>query len=329
MSLTLDVAKELCAVHAAKAAEQNAELASMIRFGGVLDVSPNVAGEARITVDVPTVEVAERVVKLMTLVSETARPEILPASALASRGAMRYEVIAEHGARDIIQKTGLVTRGGDLVIGLPRAIVAGQVPVHEAVWRGAFLVAGHITEPDRASSLEVTVPCMEAGLALAGCGRKLGAVAKVKESRTGCRVTVRDGDAIGAVLTRMGAHGARLRWNMERLQREASSSARRLDNFDDANLRRSAQAAAAAAARAQRAMEILGDEVPEHLAEAGNLRVAHQQASLEELGRLAEPVLTKDAIAGRIRRLLSMADKRAAELGIPDTQKAEQQPESD
>jgi hypothetical protein len=30
--------------------------------------------------------------------------------------------------------------------------------------------------------------------------------------------------------------------------------------------------------------------------------------------------MTKDAIAGRIRRLLAMADKRAGELGIPDTE---------
>ena len=29
--------------------------------------------------------------------------------------------------------------------------------------------------------------------------------------------------------------------------------------------------------------------------------------------------MTKDAVAGRIRRLLSMADKRAEELDIPDT----------
>jgi hypothetical protein len=29
--------------------------------------------------------------------------------------------------------------------------------------------------------------------------------------------------------------------------------------------------------------------------------------------------MTKDAVAGRIRRLLAMADKRAAELGQPGT----------
>jgi DNA-binding transcriptional regulator WhiA len=53
---------------------------------------------------------------------------------------------------------------------------------------------------------------------------------------------------------------------------------------------------------------------------AGTLRVEHRQASLEELGQLHDPPLTKDAIAGRIRRLLAMADKTAQELGIPDTE---------
>ena len=101
-----------------------------------------------------------------------------------------------------------------------------------------------------------------------------------------------------------------------------SDTSRRLDNFDDANLRRSARAAVTAAARVDRAMEILGDDVPEHLADAGRLRVQHREASLEELGRLAEPPMTKDAVAGRIRRLLSMADKRAEELDIPDTNQA-------
>ena len=30
--------------------------------------------------------------------------------------------------------------------------------------------------------------------------------------------------------------------------------------------------------------------------------------------------MTKDAVAGRIRRLLAMADKRAEDLGIPGTE---------
>jgi DNA-binding protein WhiA len=104
------------------------------------------------------------------------------------------------------------------------------------------------------------------------------------------------------------------------MRREVRATANRLANFDDANMRRSARAAVAAGARVQRALEILADDVPDHLRTAGELRLAHKQASLEELGGLAAPPMTKDAVAGRIRRLLAMADKRAADLGIPDTE---------
>jgi DNA-binding protein WhiA len=104
------------------------------------------------------------------------------------------------------------------------------------------------------------------------------------------------------------------------MRREVRATANRLANFDDANLRRSARAAVAAGARVQRAMEILGEDAPEHLLAAGRLRLTHRQASLEELGSLAEPALTKDAVAGRIRRLLALADKRARDLAIPDTE---------
>jgi len=133
---------------------------------------------------------------------------------------------------------------------------------------------------------------------------------------------IRDGDAIGALLTRMGAHESVLAWEERRMRREVRATANRLANFDDANLRRSARAAVAASARVGRALEILGDDVPDHLVVAGRLRMDNQQASLEELGALADPPMTKDAIAGRIRRLLALADKRAAELGIPDTEAA-------
>jgi DNA-binding protein WhiA len=153
-----------------------------------------------------------------------------------------------------------------------------------------------------------------------GAARRLGISAKAREVRGVDRVVIRDGEAIGALLTRLGAHESLLAWEERRMRREVRATANRLANFDDANMRRSARAAVAAGARAQRALEILGDDVPDHLKMAGTLRVEHRQASLEELGQLHDPPLTKDAIAGRIRRLLAMADKTAQELGIPDTE---------
>ena len=168
--------------------------------------------------------------------------------------------------------------------------------------------------------MEITCPGPEAALALVGAARRLGIAAKAREVRGVDRVVIRDGDAISAMLARLGAHDTMLLWEERRVRREVRGTANRLANFDDANLRRSARAAVAAGARVERAFEILGADLPDHLREAGELRRAHKESSLEELGKLADPVLTKDAVAGRIRRLLATADKRAAELGIPDTE---------
>ena len=226
------------------------------------------------------------------------------------------------GGEALARQTGIVDGSGRPVRGLPPAIVSGGLCDCEAAWRGAFLAHGSLTEPGRSSSLEITCPGPEAALALVGAARRLGIAAKSREVRGVDRVVIRDGDAIGAMLTRLGAHESVLAWEERRMRREVRATANRLANFDDANLRRSARAAVAAGARVQRALEILGDDVPEHLVVAGRLRLEHQQASLEELGALADPPMTKDAIAGRIRRLLALADKRAQDLGLPSTEAA-------
>jgi DNA-binding protein WhiA len=236
------------------------------------------------------------------------------------RRGVRYLVrIAKHG-EGLARQTGLVDQRGRPVRGLPPSVVSGGINDAEAAWRGAFLAHGSLTEPGRSSSLEVTCPGPEAAMALVGAARRLGIPAKAREVRGADRVVIRDGDAISALLTRMGAHDAVLAWEERRMRREVRATANRLANFDDANLRRSARAAVAASARVERALEILANDAPEHLLVAGRLRLEFGQASLEELGQRADPPMTKDAVAGRIRRLLAMADKRAKDLGIPDTE---------
>ena len=246
--------------------------------------------------------------------------ELSVVSSSGIRKGSRYIVRVLADGDALARQTGLVDANNRPIRGLPPQVVSAAICDSEAAWRGAFLAHGSLTEPGRSSALEITCPGPEAALALVGAARRLGITAKAREVRSVDRVVIRDGDAIGALLTRLGAHETVLAWEERRMRREVRATANRLANFDDANLRRSARAAVAASARVQRAMEILGAEIPEHLKEAGELRVNHGQASLEELGSLATPPMTKDAIAGRIRRLLAMADKRARELGVPDTE---------
>jgi hypothetical protein len=316
MALTAQVKDELARLQIDKTSCRKAEVSATLRFAGGLHI---ISGRIVIEAELDTGIAARRLRQAIAEVYGHGS-DVIVVSAGGLRRGSRYVVRVVKDGESLARQTGLLDNRGRPVRGLPPQVVSAGVGEAEAAWRGAFLAHGSLTEPGRSSSLEITCPGPEAALALVGAARRLGITAKAREVRGVDRVVIRDGDAISAMLARLGAHDTMLVWEERRVRREVRGTANRLANFDDANLRRSARAAVAAGARVERAFEILGADLPEHLREAGELRLAHKQASLEELGKLADPVLTKDAVAGRIRRLLATADKRAAELGIPDTE---------
>ncbi len=316
MALTQKVKSELAAVATPHPNARRAEVSTMLRFAGGLHL---VGGRIVVEAELDTGAAARR---LRAFIGElySLDSEMLVINSSGLRRSTRYSVRVVRDGEKLARLTGLVDQKRRPVRGLPPSVVGGSLADAVAVWRGAFLARGSLTEPGRSMALEVTCPGSEAGLALVGAARRLGLTVKSREVRGVERVVLRDGADIADLLTRMGAHDTRLVWEERRMRREVRAQANRLANFDDANLRRSARAAVAAGARVERALEILGKQTPEHLRMAGELRLQHQQASLEELGKLHDPPLTKDAIAGRIRRLLATADKAAATAGVPGTE---------
>ena len=336
--MTSAVKDELARVELNKTCCRKAEVSALLRFAGGLHL---VAGQIVVEAELDAGQIARRLRKdIVELYGHDAEMSVLQGSGI--RKGARYVVRVVQGGDVLAKQTGLIDSAERQIRGLPPSVVGGGICDAEAAWRGAFLAHGSLTEPGRSSALEITAPGPEAALALVGAARRLDVVAKAREVRGVDRVVIRDGDAIGALLTRLGAHTAVMAWEERRMRREVRATANRLANFDDANLRRSAQAAVAAGARVARAehsikssgqkMLFLGRSISTSitfpvigaslafLKAAGDLRITHKQASLEELGALSDPPLTKDAIAGRIRRLLAMADKRANELGIPTTE---------
>ena len=315
MALTSEVKDELARIEVTKSSTRVAELSAILRFAGGLHL---ISGRIVIEAEVDAASIARRIRKdLMELLGIESELAVIAPSGI--RRTSRYQVRVIAQGELLARRAGLIDPKGRPVRGLPAHLVSSTIPEAQADWRGAFLAHGSLTDPGRSAALEITAPGNEAAMALVGVARRLGVSAKAREVRGVHRVVVRDGEAIAAMLTQMGAHSNVLKWEEARLRREVRATANRLANFDDANLRRSAQAAVAAGARVKRALEILGPDIPEHLRYAGELRLKFKDASLDELGHHANPPMTKDAVAGRIRRLLAMADKKAEELGIPLT----------
>ena len=316
MALTADEKEELARVEVSKTSVRVAELAAVLRFAGGLHIISNrIAIEAEL--DTPTI--ARRVTRDLGEIYGV-RPDVSVIAPSGMRRTNQYLVRVLDGGETLARQTGLLDARRRPVRGLPNKLTTGSRDEVAAIWRGAFLAQGSLTDPGRSAALEVTCPGNETAMALVGAAGRLGISAKAREVRGVHRVVIRDGEAISSMLAVMGATTTVRNWEELRQRREVRATANRLVNFDDANLRRSAQAAVAACARVERAMELLGDDIPDHLKYAGELRLAHREASLDELGHHADPPMTKDAVAGRIRRLLAMADKRAADLGVPGTE---------
>jgi len=318
MALTAAIKEELARTPAGNSLVRAAELATILRFSGGLHL---ISGRIAIEVELDSPTIARRIARAIAeLYGIKAELSVIHSGGLRRNSGYQIRVLSE--GELLARQTGLIDNRGRPVRGLPANIVSSTLDEARAVMRGAFLAHGTLTDPGRSTSLEITAPGNESAMALVGVARRLGVSAKAREVRNVYRVVVRDGEGITDLLREIGLVDQLQKWEELRSRREVRGAANRLANFDDANLRRSAQAAVAASAKVQRALEILGEEAPEHLKYAGQLRLEHKDASLDELGRLADPPMTKDAVAGRIRRLLSTADRRARELGIPDTDSA-------
>lgn len=316
MTSTPDVKSELVKVQTQQPGERVAELATILRLaGGLHTISGRIALEAELHTPAIVQRVRKNLAEMYGVRSEAKQTP----AATARPGTPQFVVRVLDG-ETLARQLGLLDQKRRPIRGLPNRLTTGSPAELAAIWRGAFLARGSITPPGRSASLEIVCPTGESAMALVGAAGRLGVAAKSREIRGQHKVLIRDGEMIGLALGVMGATEAQQSWEELRKARETRNTANRLVNFDDANLRRSAQASVAACARVERALEILGPDIPEHLQYAGSLRLQYREASLDELGNRADPPLTKDAIAGRIRRLLAMADKEAEARGIPGTE---------
>jgi cell division protein WhiA len=308
--MAVAVKDELARLVVIKTCCRRAEACALLRFAHGLRI---VGGRVVVRAELDTGVVAHRLgTQISELYGQT--PTIGVVSAGVSGPGGRYVVEVLRDGQGLGRQSGLLDRWGRPVRGLAPPVVSGGVCDAEAIWRGAFLACGSLTEANRAPALEIISPGPEATLALIGAARRLGVTAETRRVFDAERVVVRDAAAIIALLTRLGAPCSALAWQHHRIHCQARPRTDQPAAFGDANHHRATQAATEVTARVQRAFEVLGQDIPEHLLLAGRLRLDHPRASLDELGRLADPPMTKDTIAGRLRRLLVLADKHTHHL---------------
>ena len=309
MDFTTEAKRELCRLVFKSPEARVAELAALLRFvDGVHLSGTRVFLSADLDLELTARRVQRSVSELYGYRATVHHRPVAGAGA-----ALGYVVRVDRDVAKLAAQTGQLTAEGELVNGLPAHLLGGNIQRIESLWRGAFLAAGQLVDDGRnGGSLQVRCPGIEAAVALVGAARRLGVRAKTNDSRgMGMSVVVREPEDIAALLARMGAPATLTAWEARRSRRAQCIASGSRRQFGSANRLRSEAAAAATAVEVERALKVLGDDAPAQLVQAGRLRIEHRLVSLEQLAQLADPPTTKDAIAGRIRRLIRLADKRA------------------
>jgi len=173
--------------------------------------------------------------------------------------------------------------------------------------RAAFLTCGSLSAPQAGYHLEFVAPSPAHAERIARLIRAEGVAAPTMTRKGRTIVYLKGLDAIVTVLTAIGAHGAVLHLEDVRAVKETKNRIHRLVNTEAANVVRAAGAAAAQ----REAFGYLADayglrNLSPALREAAQLRLAHPDETLAELGRRCLPPVGKATLNGRIAALMRL-----------------------
>ncbi|HEY2790346.1 MAG TPA: DNA-binding protein WhiA [Gaiellales bacterium] len=181
-----------------------------------------------------------------------------------------------------------------------------------AYLRGAFVAAGSVSAPRAAGHLEIRAPEPEGAGLVRRVARADGLALHVSVRRGHAVAYAKSKQTIRELLAHMGAHDAVLSLDEAEVISRTRERANRATNCDEANLARQGSAARAQTEAIAR-LDI--DTLGARLRQVAELRAAHPDLSLAELGRLARPPLSKSTVAGRMRLLVSAAEAAAMPAG--------------
>jgi hypothetical protein len=179
--------------------------------------------------------------------------------------------------------------------------------------RAAFLACGSLAAGTHGYHLEFVVGDLQRAERLALMLRTAGREPKRMERKGRIVLYYKDFDAIADVLGSIGAFAAVLHLEDVRALRETKNRIHRLVNTEAANLERTAAAAAAQ----QQTIHFLSSayglpNLSRPLREITELRLAHPEESLAELGRRCNPEIGKPTVNSRLVSLAKLERKLRA-----------------
>lgn len=193
-------------------------------------------------------------------------------------------------------------------IGSPLARAARTSQERRMEARGAFLACGSLATPAHGYHLEFVLNDEATAQRLAHVLAQLDVPPKRTVRKQRHVLYYKGLDQIVAVLGQIGAYGAVLQLEDIRAMKETKNRIRRLVNTEAANLDRSASAAAEQCEAISLVADAYGlRKLSPAVREIAQLRLAHRDESLAQLGRRCRPPVPKATVNGRLTVIARLA----------------------
>ncbi len=181
-----------------------------------------------------------------------------------------------------------------------------------AFLRGAFLVCGSISDPNKGYHLEFASRTMQKAGLLARLGKDFDIELKLARRARGFGAYVKDSETIVEMLALLDAPVSVMEMENSRIVKEVRNAVMRKVNCEAANIGKTV-AAASSQIEAIKHLKESGhfSGLPATLKEIAELRLAYPELSLGELGALADPPIGKSGVNHRLRRLTELAQKES------------------
>ncbi|MBT9175783.1 MAG: Sporulation transcription regulator WhiA [Firmicutes bacterium] len=308
MTFTEAVKSELVRVIDEAACCRRAELVAIIRQHATLQLSRG--GSLGLNIATQSPGVARLILRLVKEHQPEARVFIRRRSAF--RKNRMYLIFCPHAA-EVLMAVGLWDANNQRIhlTQLEPIVESGQAMdcCLRAYLRGAFIISGTITDPNRVSyHLEMVTESEAQAEYLCAVMERCQLVPRTIRRKELLVVYLKEGEQIVDFLNLAGAHSSLLRVEEARVRKSMRNQVNRLVNAETANLNKTMQASWRQADVIRYIDKTIGiTSLPEPLQEAAALRTRYPEASLEELSLYFTPPLSKSAVNHRLRKLEAVA----------------------
>ncbi|WP_204554182.1 DNA-binding protein WhiA [Bacillus ectoiniformans] len=309
MSFASETKKELTTLEV-KDCCAKAELSALIRMNGSLSFSNRLLV---VNIQTENAAIARRIYILLKK-NYQVDVELLVRKKMRLKKNNVYIVRLKERAKEILEDLSIIEEGFTFVHDISPKLLSKKC-CRRSYLRGAFLAGGSVNNPETSSyHLEIFSLYEEHNQALCELMNTFDLNSKTLERKKGFINYLKEAEKITEFLNIVGAHSALLRFEDVRIVRDMRNSVNRLVNCETANLNKTIGAALRQVENIRYIEATVGLQVlPDKLRELAELRVAHQDVTLKELGEMVSgPVISKSGINHRLRKINEIAEKLRA-----------------